>query len=218
MTHFTDVLWRARWRPKATIFSWQSVGRRHSTGDPCTDPALLFWTWQDGLAALERLREWYNGPIVIISATDQEQERVRSLDLGADDYMTKPFSTSELAARVRASIRRAERLSASENSDTPVVCAGDIEIDLTAHIVRKGSNEVRLTRTEYELIHALATHSNKVLTHRQLVQTVWGLEYGQEIENLRTFIKQLRRKLEAEPSRPRHIRTEPGVGYRLMTA
>ncbi|MCH7735675.1 MAG: response regulator transcription factor [Chloroflexi bacterium] len=171
-----------------------------------------------GLVALERLRQWYSEPIIILSATDQEREKVRALDLGADDYVTKPFSFSELAARVRASIRRAERLSTSDNVDAPVVCAGDIEIDLAAHVVRKGSKEVRLTRTEYDLIQALATHADKVLTHRQLLQTVWGPEYGQETDYLRTFIKQLRRKLETDPSRPQHIITEPGVGYRLITA
>ena len=99
-----------------------------------------------------------------------------------------------------------------------MVSAGDIEIDLAAHIVRKGSKEVHLTRTEYDLIQALATNADKVLTHRQLLQTVWGPEYGQETEYLRTFIKQLRRKLETDPSRPERILTEPGVGYRLITA
>lgn len=171
-----------------------------------------------GLAALERLREWYTDPIIILSATDQEREKIQALDLGADDYVTKPFSPTELAARVRASIRRAERLSASDNVDIPVVRAGDIEIDLAAHLVRKNSDEVHLTRTEYDLIQTLAIHADKVLTHRQLLQTVWGPEYGQETEYLRTFIKQLRRKLETDPSRPRHISTEPGVGYRLITA
>jgi two-component system KDP operon response regulator KdpE len=170
------------------------------------------------LVALERLREWYTDPIIILSATDQEREKVQALDLGADDYVTKPFSPAELAARARACMRRADRLSTSENSDIPIVFAGDIEIDLAAHLVRKNSKEVRLTRTEYDLIQTLATNADKILTHRQLLQAVWGPEYGQETEYLRTFIKQLRRKLETDPSRPRHISTEPGVGYRLITA
>ena len=171
-----------------------------------------------GLEALERLREWYTEPIIILSATDQEREKVQALDLGADDYVTKPFSPTELAARIRASIRRAERLAGGDRVDTPVVAAGDIEIDLAARVVRKESKEVHLTRTEYDLIQVLASNADKVLTHRQLLQAVWGPEYGQETEYLRTFIKQLRRKLETDPSRPRHIYTEPGVGYRLVTA
>ncbi|HIF12092.1 MAG TPA: response regulator transcription factor [Dehalococcoidia bacterium] len=171
-----------------------------------------------GLVALERLREWYTEPIIILSATDHEREKVQALDLGADDYVTKPFSPTELAARARACMRRADRLLAADNPDIPVVRAGDIEIDLAAHRVRKGANEVRLTRTEYDLVQTLAINADKIMTHRQLLQTVWGPEYGQETEYLRTFIKQLRRKLETDPSRPRHISTEPGVGYRLITA
>ena len=171
----------------------------------------------DGLSALERLREWYSDPIIILSANDQEREKVRALDLGADDYMVKPFSPTELAARVRACVRRVERLSNSGSSDVSVVHAGDIEIDHAARIVRKNSKEVRLTHIEYELIQTLATHADKILTHQQLLQMVWGPEYGEETEYLRTFIKQLRKKLETDPSRPRHIVTAPGFGYRLKT-
>ncbi len=171
-----------------------------------------------GLEALERLREWYTEPIIILSATDEEREKVKALDLGADDYVTKPFSPAELVARIRAAIRRAERLSTLERRDTPVVVAGSVEVDLSAHVVRRNGNEVHLTRTEYDLLQVLASNASKVLTHRQLLQAVWGPEYGEETEYLRTFIKQLRRKLEADPSRPRHIFTEPGVGYRLVTS
>ena len=170
-----------------------------------------------GLEALGRLREWYTDPILILSATDQEREKVRALDLGADDYVTKPFGTDELAARVRAAIRRAERLASSGGDATAsVVDAHDFEIDLAARIVRRDGEEVRLTRTEYDLLRALAVDAGKVLTHRQLLQAVWGPEYGEETEYLRTFVKQLRRKLEPDASRPKHIITEPGVGYRLV--
>jgi two-component system KDP operon response regulator KdpE len=171
----------------------------------------------DGFSALPRLREWYTDPIIILSATDQEREKVRALDLGADDYMTKPFGPDELAARIRAAIRRAERLAKAAEGSEPVVKAGDFEIDLAARIVRRNGEEVRLTRTEYDLLRTLAVNANKVMTHRQLLQSVWGPEYGDEAEYLRTFVKQLRRKLEPDPSRPDVILTEPGVGYRLVT-
>jgi two-component system KDP operon response regulator KdpE len=171
----------------------------------------------DGFATISRLREWYTSPIIILSATDQEREKIRALDLGADDYMTKPFGPEELSARVRAAIRRAERLSAKSEQSEPVVRAGEFEVDLAARIVRRDGEEVRLTRTEYDLLRALAVNANKVMTHRQLLQSVWGPEYSDEAEYLRTFVKQLRRKLEKDASRPSVILTEPGVGYRLVT-
>lgn len=169
-----------------------------------------------GFEALERLREWYTDPVIILSATDQEREKVRALDLGADDYVTKPFGTEELAARLRAAIRRAERLSSPENQSEPIVDAVEFKIDLAARLVYKDDEEVRLTRTEFDLLRTLAVDAGKVLTHRHLLQEVWGPEYGAETEYLRTFVKQLRRKLEADPSRPQRILTEPGVGYRLF--
>jgi two-component system KDP operon response regulator KdpE len=170
----------------------------------------------DGFEAIRRLREWYTEPIIVLSATDQEPEKVRALDLGADDYMTKPFGTDELSARLRAALRRAERLASSSEAPQSNVKAGEFEIDLAARLVYRNDGEVRLTRTEYDLLRTLAVNAGKVMTHRQLLQTVWGPEYGEETEYLRTFVKQLRRKLEPDPSRPRNILTEPGVGYRLI--
>ncbi len=170
----------------------------------------------DGFEALERLREFFTDPVIILSATDQEREKVRALDLGADDYLTKPFGGAELSARIRAALRRADRLSGNGSSQEPVVTTGFVEIDLSARIVKKRGEEVRLTRTEYDLLRTLATNAGKVLTHRELLQAVWGPEYGDETEYLRTFLKQLRRKLEEDPSRPRYIITEPGIGYRLV--
>ncbi|MFP6595458.1 MAG: winged helix-turn-helix domain-containing protein [Dehalococcoidia bacterium] len=170
----------------------------------------------DGFEALERLREFYNDPVIILSATDQEREKVRALDLGADDYLTKPFGGAELSARIRAALRRADRLSGSGSSQEPVVTTGFVEIDLSARIVKRRGEEVRLTRTEYDLLRTLAINTGKVLTHRELLQAVWGPEYGEETEYLRTCVKQLRRKLEEDPSRPRYIITEPGIGYRLV--
>lgn len=170
----------------------------------------------DGFEALERLREFFTDPVIILSATDQEREKVRALDLGADDYLTKPFGGAELSARIRAALRRADRLSGNGSSQEPVVTTGFVEVDLSARIVKRRGEEVRLTRTEYDLLRILSTNTGKVLTHRELLQAVWGPEYGDETEYLRTFVKQLRRKLEEDPSRPRYIITEPGIGYRLV--
>jgi two-component system KDP operon response regulator KdpE len=170
----------------------------------------------DGFETLTRLREWYTDPVIILSATDQESEKVRALDLGADDYVTKPIGSEELAARIRAAIRRVDRLSKPEESYDSIVEIGSVKIDLGARLVYRDGDEVRLTRTEYDLLRTLAINAGKVLTHRQLLQAVWGPEYGEETEYLRTFVKQLRRKLEDDPSRPKRILTEPGVGYRLI--
>jgi two-component system KDP operon response regulator KdpE len=169
----------------------------------------------DGFQVLTRLREWYTDPVIILSATDQEDEKIRALDLGADDYVTKPFSSGELAARIRASVRRVERLGGTVDSQEDRINAGTFEVDLAARLVYKNNEELRLTRTEYDLLRVLVLNAGKVMAHRQLLQTVWGPEYGMETVYLRTFVKQLRRKLEADPTRPKHILTEPGVGYRL---
>ena len=170
----------------------------------------------DGIEALTQLREWYEGSIIILSATDEEKKKVQALDLGADDYLTKPFGIQELFARVRSAIRRADKILASRDSDGAVVMAGDTRIDLSRRMVTRNGEEVSLTRTEYELLRALATNVGKVMTHRELLREVWGPEYGEETEYLRTFIKQLRRKLEPNPSRPVHLLTQPGLGYRLV--
>ena len=170
----------------------------------------------DGIAALTRLREWYEGPIIILSATDEEKKKVEALDLGADDYLTKPFGIEELTARVRSALRRADHVGRSRNSEAAKVTIGDIEIDLSHRTVTRAKEEISLTRTEYELLRCLAANVGKVLTHRELLHEVWGPEYGEETEYLRTFIKQLRRKLEPNPSRPVHLLTQPGLGYRLV--
>lgn len=168
----------------------------------------------DGIEALKRLREWSAAPVIVLSARNEERLKVEALDLGADDYLTKPFSVVELLARVRATLRRTAS-SSRVKADTPVVSGHGLEIDLNAQQVRRGGEEVVLTRTEYALLHCLAANVGKVVGHRQLLQDVWGPEYGEETEYLRTFIKQLRRKIEIDPSRPRVIVTQPGMGYRL---
>ena len=169
----------------------------------------------DGIEALVRLREWYEGPIIILSATDEERKKVEALDKGADDYLTKPFGIPELLARVRSAMRRANMAHNSLSADESVVDAGDVKIDLAHRTVKKNGDEVSLTRTEYELLRYLAMNAGKVLTHRELLREVWGPEYGEETEYLRTFVKQLRRKLEQDPSRPTLLVTQPGLGYRL---
>ncbi len=169
----------------------------------------------DGIEALVRLREWYEGPIIILSATDEERKKVEALDKGADDYLTKPFGIPELLARVRSAMRRANMAHNSSSADESVVEAGDVKIDLAHRTVKKNGDEVSLTRTEYELLRYLALNAGKVLTHRELLREVWGPEYGEETEYLRTFVKQLRRKLEQDPARPTLLVTQPGLGYRL---
>jgi two-component system KDP operon response regulator KdpE len=169
----------------------------------------------DGIEALKRLREWATMPVIVLSARNEEQLKVQALDLGADDYLTKPFSVSELLARVRAALRRVQRNASREAAEQPVLRFQDVSIDLGRHIVQKGDKEVSLTRTEYELLHFLAVNAGRVVTHRQVLQEVWGPEYGEEREYLRTFVKQLRRKVEDDAAHPRLILTQPGLGYRL---
>lgn len=193
----------------------QEALRQTSLNAPSLVVLDLSMPVMDGLTALERLREWYTDPIIVLTATDEERQKVKALDLGADDYVTKPFSPPELSARIRAALRRKEQF-ASAAPDTPVVDVGDFQVDVAAHVVRKGEVEVHLTRTEFALLEVLALNVGKVLSHRQILHAVWGPEYSGETEYLRTFVKQLRRKLERDATHPVHIVTEPGVGYRLV--
>ncbi len=170
-----------------------------------------------GTEVLRRLREWTHTPVLILSSVGHEREKVLALDLGADDYVTKPFGMGELLARVRASLRRAEAAPYSDNKSA-VVDLGRVVIYLHALRVTVEGREVHLTPIEWGLLRELVANLDKVVSHRQLLRRVWGAEYGLETEYLRTFIKQLRKKLEADPAHPRHILTEPGLGYRLNTA
>lgn len=172
----------------------------------------------DGIEALRRLREWAVMPIIVLSARNEERLKVQALDLGADDYLTKPFSVPELLARLRAALRRAQRAAGRDVQEQPILRFDDVAIDLGRRVVTKGGAEVSLTRTEYELLHFLAANAGRVVTHRQVLQEVWGPEYGEEREYLRTFIKQLRRKVEDDAAHPRLILTQPGLGYRLVTS
>jgi two-component system KDP operon response regulator KdpE len=165
----------------------------------------------DGFDVLRQTRTWSNMPVIVLSARGQEQDKVRALDLGADDYLTKPFGMAELLARVRALLRRLPQPA------EPCVTFGDVTVDLTRHIVTKGEREIHLTPTEFDLLRVLATNADKVLTHRQLLERAWGGYAADNSQQLRVYINYLRRKLEDDSSQPRWLVTEPGVGYRLRT-
>jgi len=169
----------------------------------------------DGLEVCRRVREHSAVPIIVLTALDAESDKVTALDLGADDYLTKPFGVEELLARVRAVLRRAQWDSVPPASG--IKRYGQLEIDLPGHVVRLRGEEVRLTPTEFALLEQLVVNADKLLTHRVLLQKVWGPEYGGEAEYLRVYINRLRQKLEADPARPQLFVTEPGVGYRFAT-
>ncbi|MFL5629618.1 MAG: response regulator transcription factor [Ktedonobacteraceae bacterium] len=171
-----------------------------------------------GLDVCKQLRTWAQLPIIVLSAITEEKQKVEALDLGADDYLTKPFSNDELQARVRACLRRAS-LTETGGGDTamqPDILQSDdgyLLMNVLRRQVRVGQQDVRLTPTEFELLRQLMLYAGKVLTHRSLLRAVWGPEYGEEADYLRVYVRQLRLKIEVEPSRPRYILTEPGIGY-----
>ncbi|MGH2535042.1 MAG: response regulator [Thermomicrobiales bacterium] len=165
----------------------------------------------DGFEVVRQARTWTNVPIIVLSARGQERDKVQALDLGADDYLTKPFGIEELLARVRAVLRRA-----GEPGETRLI-VGDVVIDVARHVVTKSGTEVHLTPTEYDLLRVLAANAGKVLTHRQLLERVWGGYAAENSQQLRVYVNYLRRKLEDDPARPRLLVTEPGVGYRLRS-
>ncbi|HKB04594.1 MAG TPA: response regulator, partial [Gemmataceae bacterium] len=166
----------------------------------------------DGQEVLRRLREWLGAPVIVLSARDQEKQKVAALDGGADDYLTKPFGTGELLARVRVALRHAARGAGESDS---VFESGNLRVDLAARRVSAQGAEVRLTPLEYKLLVTLVRHAGKVLTHRFLLNEVWGPGYH-EPHHLRVFMASLRRKIEQDPAQPRHLITEQGVGYRLV--
>ncbi len=167
----------------------------------------------DGLSLVRELRTWSAAPVIVLSARDREDDKVTALDAGADDYLTKPFGTSELLARIRVALRHAR---AGRVPDEPVLAAGAIRIDQARHEVTVEARPVHLTPTEYRLLVLLARHAGKVLTHRQLLQQVWGPRATHQTHYLRVHMAALRRKIEVDAARPRWITTEPGVGYRLI--
>lgn len=165
----------------------------------------------DGLDVVRQLREWSKVPVIILSVKEQETDKITVLDAGADDYVTKPFAMGELLARIRAAMRHIVG-----TDEQPVLRFDDLSIDLAHRRITVADNEIKLTPTEYEIVKNLAINAGKVITHRALLRTVWGPSYENEVQYLRVYVGQIRRKLERDPSRPRHMITEPGVGYRLL--
>ncbi len=167
----------------------------------------------DGLEVLRRLREWATAPVIVLSARGQETDKIVALDAGADDYVSKPFGVGELMARLRVALRHAD--GAAGEGALQTFALGELQVDLVRRRVAVAGSEVHLTPTEYKLLTTLIRHAGKVLTHRQLLVEVWGNSYAGQTHYLRVYMAQLRRKLEADPARPRYLLTESGVGYRL---
>jgi two-component system, OmpR family, KDP operon response regulator KdpE len=167
----------------------------------------------DGQDLLRQLREWLRAPVIVLSARDQERQKITALDNGADDYLTKPFSTAELLARIRVALRHAANVGGEPASS--VFTHGDLKVDLAARKVSVHGEEIRLTPIEYKLMSTFVQQAGKVLTHRFLLKEVWGPLHAEETHYLRVFMASLRRKIEADPAQPRYLLTEQGVGYRL---
>ncbi len=174
----------------------------------------LMMPHMDGLELTQRIRRTSTVPIIVLSALDEERDKVAALDLGADDYLTKPFGVEELLARVRGLLRRASWQQAARPAERLRV--GDIEMIVEEGVVTVKGKPVKLTRTEFDLLHYLMKNVGKVLPHRLILQQVWGPEYGNEVEYLRVYVARLRRKIEEDPAHPRHILTEHGIGYRVV--
>jgi len=164
----------------------------------------------DGIEVTRRLREWSQTPIIILSVREAENDKIAALDAGADDYLTKPFGTGELMARMRVALRRM-----ANTPDEPVLRVDNLKMDVSRRLVTVDENQVSLTPTEYEILRLLLQNAGRVLTHRQLLRQVWGTAYESEMHILRVNISNLRRKIEPDPARPHYLLTEPGVGYRI---
>ena len=174
----------------------------------------------DGLDVIRDVRGWSGVPIIVLSARSDELEKIAALDAGADDYLTKPFGTGELLARVRANLRR-PRNAATDGAaldDDPMFRFGEVEVDRTARLVRRAGKEVHLTPIEYRLLNVLMANAGRVLTHRQLLREVWGPSHVDQSHYLRIYMGHLRQKLEVDPTQPQHLLTETAVGYRLVNA
>ena len=164
----------------------------------------------DGIEVTRKLREWSQTPIIILSVREAEHDKIAALDAGADDYLTKPFSTGELMARMRVALRRL-----TSRPDDPILQVDGLKMDVSRRLVTVDANPISLTPNEYEILRLLLQNAGKVITHRQLLRQVWGTAYESEMHILRVNISNLRRKIEPDPSRPHYLLTEPGVGYRL---
>jgi two-component system KDP operon response regulator KdpE len=166
---------------------------------------------ESGHIVLEKLREWYTKPIIILSVQSSEEDIVKALDAGANDYLVKPFRTGELLARIRSLLR-----SSSSESENPILTSNDLQIDLSLRIVKKNNEPIKLTVTEYNLLALLIKNEEKVLTHQYLLRAIWGPSYINQSQYLRVFIAQLRKKIEDDLNKPLHIITESGIGYRFI--
>jgi two-component system KDP operon response regulator KdpE len=164
----------------------------------------------DGLDILRKLREWYNKPVIILSVRNSEDDIIKALDLGANDYLTKPFRTGELLARIRVAIRQSEG-----NSDEPILEFGSLTIELANHTARRNNEIIKLTSTEFSLLALLAKNEGRVLTHQYILKEIWGMGYIEQTQYLRVFIAQLRKKIEEDPAKPKLLNTESGIGYRF---
>jgi two-component system KDP operon response regulator KdpE len=198
-------------------FEVDSAGTKEEALDALShrppDAVLLDLVLPDGsgVDVCKQVREWSHVPIVVVSAVGDEREKVRALDAGADDYVTKPFGSQELAARLRAVLRRV-----SDTGSEPAIQIGDLVIDVADRRVRRGEEHIHLTPIEFDLLRVLAQNRGRLVTHRHLLQEVWGPSYGDETHYLRVHVAHIRAKLELDPSRPQYVITEPGVGYRLL--
>lgn len=167
----------------------------------------------DGLSVIKMLRAWTMTPIIIISARDQEQMMVQALDLGADDYLSKPFSVIELNARIRVALRHAKQL---KENESPIFNSGNFYIDFVNREVKIADEKISLSPIQFNILSALARKENKILTHKELLREVWGDNHAEDVEYLRIYIYQLRHKIEKDPTKPQYLKTEPGIGYRLV--
>jgi two-component system KDP operon response regulator KdpE len=165
---------------------------------------------EDGGVFIQELRSWSNIPIVVLSARDREHDKVHALNIGADDYLTKPFGIEELLARVRAQLRRHQ-----PKTTDAIICFGDVQVDLARRVLRKAGQDVHLTKLEYRLLSVLIEHPDRIMTHAQLLHAVWGPNHQEHEHYVRIYMANLRQKLEDQPTQPRHLLTEIGIGYRL---
>ena len=170
----------------------------------------------DGVQVIEKIRSWSQMPIIVISARSEDRDKIEALDAGADDYLTKPFSVEELTARLRATLRRLQYLSASTEAENAIFTNGGLTIDFAAGCASLDGNELHLTPFEYKLLCLLARHVGKVLTHSFITKEIWGSSWEGDVASLRVFMASLRKKIEADPSQPRYIQTHVGVGYRMI--
>ena len=191
-----------------------STGKEGLTLAATRQPALIILDLglpdTDGLDVLKKLREWYQKPILILSVRSSEDDIIRALDCGANDYLTKPFRTGELLARIRASIRQNQG-----TPENPRMVFGSLEVDLANHIARKNNEIIKLTSTEFSMLALLAKNEGRVLTHQYILKEVWGMGYIEQTQYLRVFVAQLRKKIEDEPTKPKLLITESGIGYRF---